>query len=72
VAKRKQSVTLTAAEKAAGRQAEDAHRCGLPMSATTRKHLATARRKLNLLRYGNADAFADPAAVVDHGAAHYH
>ena len=42
------------------------------MSATTRKHLATARRKLNLLRYGNADAFAAPAAVVDHGAAHYH
>jgi hypothetical protein len=70
--RKKQTVALTAAEQAARRHAEDAMRAGLPLSDTTRRHLATARRKLNLHRYGNADAFVTPAAVVDHGAAHYH
>jgi hypothetical protein len=44
----------------------------LPVCSKTRRHLAAARRKLNLQRYGNADAFAPPPAVTASGAAsHY-
>ena len=68
---KKKTVTLTAAEQTARRNAEDALRTGLPVCSTTRRHLAAARRKLNLQRYGNAAAFAPPAASKN-GAAHYH
>jgi hypothetical protein len=71
--KKKTTVALTNAERAACHRAEDASRAGLPICSTIRRHLTTARRKLNLQRYGNADAFAPPAAVTASGAAsHYH
>jgi hypothetical protein len=71
--KKKTTVALTNAERAACRRAEDALRAGLPICSTIRRRLTTARRKLNLQRYGNADAFAPPAAVTASGAAsHYH
>jgi hypothetical protein len=70
--RKKQTVALTEAERAARRRAEDALRAGLPVCSKTRRHLAAARRKLNLQRYGNADAFTPPAVATEGGATHYH
>ena len=68
----KKTAVFSAAEMAAHREAKDAHRTGLPVTAKTRRLLASALRKRNLHRYGKADALPLPAAVIEHGAAHYH
>jgi len=72
-ARKKTTVALTAAEQAARRRAEDAMRTGLPVCERTLRHLAAARRKMNLLRYGRAGAFTPPAPAGQSPAAgHYH
>ena len=53
--KKNQHITFTKGERAARRDAEEAMRMGLPITPTTARHLATARRKMNLLRYGKGD-----------------
>jgi hypothetical protein len=69
--KKTTSLALTPAERKANQEAQDALRTGRPVSATARRHLATALRKYNLHRYGRADAFAHPPAVTEHGLAHF-
>jgi len=48
---------LTPSERGAIQEAKDAVKTRLPLSGKARKHLATARRKANLTRYGKPDAF---------------